>query len=677
MTLLLLLACADADGDGYDVTTDCNDGDASVFAGAAETCDGVDQDCDGRVDEGVGTFGYQDLDGDGHGGRGVWSCDPSTLMYSDGDCDDTNAAVFPGAPEDDCADPVDYNCDGSTGYRDGDGDGFGACVDCNDSDPAIHPGGEEVCNGLDDDCDGLIDAGADGASAWYADADADGWGAGPAVAACDPLPGHAPDSGDCDDDDPLVYPTNDERCDQLDQDCDGVVDEESVDALLWYIDEDGDGYGTGDPQAVCGIPEKVSAIGGDCDDTSAAAYPGGEEVCDRLDNDCDGVTDYDAWVPDDYSTLQDAIAGASTGEHVCVESGRYTERLLFEGERMTLEGESGAVLDGDGYGPVVTLQSNSKVTLAGFTIEHGEAAQGAAIYVQNSDDVSLERLVVQDNECNSSSCRGAVHVENSDCSLSDILIQDNVSNASSTAYAAGLSFDDSKPTLDGVSVHYNASSGSSVWSAGIYADNSDGDWSRVDVRANEAVGSNFVTAAGVSLNGNSDPTITNFIVAGNEAEADNIYAVGVWCYSGCQASFTNGVIHGNVADGGYVYGSAFTAYSSSAPTLVNVSVTDNEASGSVQGTALSAVSSSSINVSYSNFDGNDSPAWSGLSNPGTSNGNLVEDPDYDDIGGFKPEKWEFTLQTGSALIDEGTPSLSDPDGSRSDVGAYGGPGGEW
>ena len=88
-----------------------------------------------------------------------------------------------------------------------DGDGFEAPADCDDLDPQSHPGGIEICDGEDNDCDGEVDEGAVDAAIWYADADGDGFGdrRAPAVA-CDPPPGHLADGTDCRDDDALFHP---------------------------------------------------------------------------------------------------------------------------------------------------------------------------------------------------------------------------------------------------------------------------------------------------------------------------------------------------------------------------------------------------------------------------------------------------------------------------------------
>jgi len=305
----------DGDGDGYgdpDNTTeacevpdgynpfgsDCDDGDADVFPAAVESCNGIDDNCDGATDEGLLIDFYLDADGDGYGTSdvSVSACDaPSDYVEHDGDCDDGDDAYHPGAAETDCADPNDYDCDGYVGYADNDGDGWAACEECDDGDSAINPDADESCDGVDNDCDGVVDEDeAVDASTWYFDADGDGYGNSRAsTTACSVPAGYVSNSDDCDDVDADTYPGADEFCDGEDDDCDGDVDEDSaVDAATWYLDGDGDGYGVSTSTDVaCDAPSDHVATVGDCDDADATISPGAAEICDLVDQDCDGTVD--------------------------------------------------------------------------------------------------------------------------------------------------------------------------------------------------------------------------------------------------------------------------------------------------------------------------------------------------------------------------------------------------
>ncbi|MES2642096.1 MAG: MopE-related protein [Myxococcota bacterium] len=359
---------ADLDGDGAPACEDCDDADGARNPDASERCNEVDDDCDGVVDDTpVDAHEWHpdaDLDGYGAAVDPVRTCTaPAGYLASRSDCDDTRADVSPAAAE--VCNDIDDDCDGTTDgasaidrltwYTDRDGDGWGedgfateACDapargvadggDCDDGDAAINPGATEVCNRADDDCDGgTDDAEATDALAWPVDADRDGHGhLTETVLACVLPADAAEDADDCDDADPTAYPGASESCDDVDDDCDGTVDEEPVDATTWYADADGDGLGgaalttacdappgavvtpsdcddtnaavggastwyaddDGDthgdpasPRAACTAPAGYVAGATDCDDTDATTFPGAVETCDGDDDDCDGTVD--------------------------------------------------------------------------------------------------------------------------------------------------------------------------------------------------------------------------------------------------------------------------------------------------------------------------------------------------------------------------------------------------
>ena len=181
--------------------------------------------------------------------------------------------------------PSKDDCEAQVWYVDADGDGFGSSEaiadceqpegtvaepgDCDDADAAINPLASELCNGLDDDCDGAIDQGFEDLETWYVDADGDGFG-GEAVEACEQPSGTVTDGTDCDDGDADVNPAAIEVCNEIDDDCDGTVDQDAVDAVTWFRDADADGYGVPDPSVeACEQPSGYTDNIDDCDDGDA------------------------------------------------------------------------------------------------------------------------------------------------------------------------------------------------------------------------------------------------------------------------------------------------------------------------------------------------------------------------------------------------------------------------
>ncbi len=207
----------DLDGDGVPRPEDCDDDDPGVTI----------------------PVWYLDLDGDGYGGgTSEESCvAPQSYVTETGDCDDDDAAVFPGA--------------------------------------------EELCNGIDDDCDQDVDEELP-EQTWYLDYEGDGYGGSEITEqACGPSSNHVGNADDCDDADPAVSPAAQEVCDadDVDEDCDGLADDtdSSVDTstqVTVYQDLDGDGYGVeGKTSSACDPGDGWALVAEDCDDSDPALHP--------------------------------------------------------------------------------------------------------------------------------------------------------------------------------------------------------------------------------------------------------------------------------------------------------------------------------------------------------------------------------------------------------------------
>jgi large repetitive protein len=315
---------ADRDGDGYLSDEDCDEENNTVNPGSIEVCDGVDNNCDGQIDEDVSTTYYLDSDMDGFGDmeEPVEACSqPEGHVGVASDCDDADPSSHPGAEE--ICDGTDNDCDGEVDdgdgmdglwYADADGDGYGAneepvagCSpgpghvqetgDCNDLDPAVNPFGNEICNGIDDDCDGYLDEGL--LSTYYQDSDADGFGdMETTTEACAQPEGYVDNAQDCDDLESFAHPGAEEICDGIDNDCNGETDENSADGNMeYYADSDADGFGDpASPLTACAQPAGHVPEAGDCDDGDPLQSPEADELCNGEDDDCDGDTDEESAV---------------------------------------------------------------------------------------------------------------------------------------------------------------------------------------------------------------------------------------------------------------------------------------------------------------------------------------------------------------------------------------------
>ena len=240
----------DLDGDGVPADMDCDDTDPNNFPGNSEVCDEQDNNCNGQIDEGVIQTFYLDADQDGYGSA----------------TDQLTGCIAP------------------TGY-------VANNTDCDDNDANNFPGNTETCDNRDNNCNGQIDEGLT-LENYYMDADADGFG-NPDILIedCSQPMGYVSNNTDCDDNDANNYPGNVESCDERDNNCNGIIDEDVV-VQTFYIDADGDGYGSlAESIEACSQPAGYASNSDDCDDSDDTAFPGNAEVCDDIDNNCNGQVD--------------------------------------------------------------------------------------------------------------------------------------------------------------------------------------------------------------------------------------------------------------------------------------------------------------------------------------------------------------------------------------------------
>jgi hypothetical protein len=394
MSFLLVLAClsplpvevlVDDDLDGFFADEDCDDNDPSVFPSAEEICDGLDNDCDGEIDEDGLTRFYPDADNDGYGEAG---------SVGEEDC-----GIEPNRATND--------------------------EDCDDANSLVNPLADEVCDGVDNNCDGTIDEPeAIDALDWFPDEDADGYGDPlEGQRTCDPEPDWVQDDQDCDDLNPEVNPSADEVCNGLDDDCDGGVDLDAIDALSWYADTDSDGYG--DPEALqlsCSQPSAYVSDDTDCDDATASTYPGAEETtADGVDSDCDGEElcytdkDSDTWGKDKLTASTDL---SCSSENLATRNGdcRDGDPDTFPGAAPNDSTTSCMTdLDGDDYGDA---NPKSEVTV-GTDCDDDDASIHSAATEITGDSVDQDcdgtEVCYVDSDGDSQGSTSTVVSTDSDC----------------------------------------------------------------------------------------------------------------------------------------------------------------------------------------------------------------------------------------------------------------------
>jgi hypothetical protein len=302
-------SCVDSDNDGiYAVNpgcqggNDCNDNDNQIHSLMVEICDGKDNNCDGQTDEGCSCVGNAKRS---CGQTNVGSCKKGTQTCTNGNWGSCTGEIKP-VEEKEC-DFQDNDCDGlidedsgDIWYYDSDRDGYGNasvtridCIapsryssragDCNDFNRAIKPNAKELCNGIDDNCNGNIDEGCEcthGSSRICGNSDIGECKKGTQTCVSGKW-------GSCNGEKEPVQ----ELCDNKDNDCDGQIDEET--GTLYYIDSDADKFGNIQfSKRSCSIISGYVSNTDDCNDNNRAINPNANEICDgNVDENCDGNVD--------------------------------------------------------------------------------------------------------------------------------------------------------------------------------------------------------------------------------------------------------------------------------------------------------------------------------------------------------------------------------------------------
>ncbi|MSQ02312.1 MAG: hypothetical protein EXR71_10555 [Myxococcales bacterium] len=553
------------------------------------------------------------------------------------------------------------------GEADDDHDRYFLSEDCDDDDATVNPGASEICDGLDNNCDGVVDEGV--TINRYMDLDLDTYGdPDNAVSICAGQVEGAVENGlDCDDTDAASNPDGVEVCDQKDNDCDGKVD--------WGL----------------GVPLSYDLIG-----DALGAARAGETVC----------------------------VSAGTYQETFDFAGRNVAVVGVDGPEVT-------IIDGNGKGPVVSFDTDETdaALLSGFTITGGDDAVGAGIYIRSASP-TLDNLIIAENECtpNDTYCYGTgIYAEDSAFTLTNSVVRGNVQYSTYAYYpynyGAGIYLLRSEPEIMGVEIAENEVippnaayygggygigmfvNGGAPWvedvvirgnvsdaedayqwytlGGGLYLYGAGGGYVNLSVIDNEANGY-APQGGGIYLGDYTTATFQNLVVANNHIGSDTSYhaAGGGLFISYYYGKIENADVVGNSVQATYGWGGGLLLQYYAAPIVTNVSVAHNTAvSVSDAGGGGMAYGSSlpgTVTLTYGNFYDNGDNEFFNCTSPVGTAYTIGADPAYVDTSGASAATWDFALAGGSALIDAGDPDIEDADGSISDIGSRGGEGGaDW
>lgn len=601
--------------------------------------------------KGSGSPSTADKDGDG-------------VSPADGDCNDSDNRLYPGNAE--ICDGLDNDCSGTvpTDETNADGDSQRVCQgDCDDTDKNTYQGAPEICDGKDNNCDGTqadgYDANDDGQPDGASDLDKDGW------SIC---------AGDCNDSDVAISPALSESCDGKDNNCDGKKDN---------IDADRDNYSLCDPA-------------GDCNDNDASAHP------TYVDSSFKGTAVGTLAAP--YASVNSALEGLdSTCRTVYIAAGTYSvnAQTFSDGRSVTLEGADAATvsLKPAAAGRIFSLSNRSKLVLSSLTLTGGNATGDGGVVLAQNADVTLDGVIATGNK--TSADGGVIFVQSGKLVISNAHFEGNTAGddggaivvlsgdytddgsqyignqgakggaislqSSRIVSASGLMFDSNRASdsggaissIGGTQVRLETSrfwsNSATRYGGGVALDDvSDGS----GYLRNCLFQDNTTTGpgGGLSLAGVQGLLVINNTLTGNSAEGEGggivVSLTADQARMSPQAStprLLSNIVAWTHGDSGlYVEGSGST---------VQYNDVFNTDSGKNYAGAGLDTASSSFSAPSGDYNLQDNPLF------------VVFDPEG------APEDDDLRLQSSSTSRNSGPTdsAYKDPDGSRNDRGAYGGP----